>query len=344
MTSGDYTRSVALMGTVVTIRIVGGVDSAVQQSVERAFDWFRQIEEICTRFDPQSEVMRLAAQPGVAVPVSTVLFEAVRFALAVAGESRGAFDPTVGRAMEQRGFNEEYKTRRAVHTDLGAISGRRRTGLAEGARDARKGKPRALPENTEENAALAPEVNSSSVSYKDVLLDPDRRTITLFRPLILDLGAVAKGLAIDMAAKELAPFENFCIDAGGDIFVSGYNASGKLWSVGIRHPRHRHKLIDSLRLSNRAVCTSGDYERSTSAEPDGHHILDPRTDSSPHAVASVTVIAPTAILADAVATAAFVLGPVEGIRLCERLGLDALMFSPSLARHATEGMSIAHVS
>jgi FAD:protein FMN transferase len=305
LTSGDYTRSVALMGTVVTIGVIGRGGSQVEQSVERAFDWFQQIENVCTRFEQQSEVMQLAAQPGVAAPVSAILFEAVRFALAVAEQSSGAFDPTVGRAMEDRGFNQEYKSRRAIHTDLP---------LAE------------------------------SVTYRDVLLDSDRRTITLLRPLLLDLGAVAKGLAIDMAAKELAPFENFSVDAGGDIYVGGHNTRGSLWAVGIRHPRRPAELIDSLRLSNRAVCTSGDYERTTPSEKNGHHIFDPRTESSPHAVASVTVVAPTAILADAVATAAFVLGPTEGIRLCERLGLDALMFSPSLERHATQGMSIAHVS
>jgi len=166
LTSGDYTRSVALMGTVVTIGVIGRGGSQVEQSVERAFDWFQQIENVCTRFEQQSEVMQLAAQPGVAAPVSAILFEAVRFALAVAEQSSGAFDPTVGRAMEDRGFNQEYKSRRAIHTDLP---------LAE------------------------------SVTYRDVLLDSDRRTITLLRPLLLDLGAVAKGLAIDMAAKELAP-------------------------------------------------------------------------------------------------------------------------------------------
>jgi thiamine biosynthesis lipoprotein len=308
VTGGDYHRTVALMGTVVTIRVVGQAADSPQslcaQAVEHAFAWFREIEEICTRFEPQNEVMQLASQPGVAVPVSPILFEAARFAIAVAEESGGAFDPTVGRAMEDRGFNQEYRTRRSIRTELPP---------------------------------------ASSVSYKDVRLDPDRRTIMLLRPLILDLGAVAKGLAIDMAAKELQPFENFCIDAGGDLFVGGHNPSGNLWSVGIRHPRRAGELIDSLRVSDRAVCTSGDYERTTLAEDGGHHILDPRTQSSPRATASVTVVAPMAILADAVATAAFVLGPVEGIRLCERLGVDALMFSPSLERCATQGMSTAHV-
>ena len=232
--------------------------------------------------------MQLTAQVGIAVPVSAILYEAVQFALAVAEESGGAFDPTVGYAMETRGFNQEYRTGQTVRT------------------------------------ALEP---GGSVSYRDVRLDPDRKTITLLRPLILDLGAVAKGLAIDLAARELRPFENFAIDAGGDLYLGGCNPNGEPWSIGIRHPRRDNELIDSLRVSNRAVCTSGDYERQSPTEDEGHHILDPRTGASAHAVASVTVVAPTAMLADALATAAFVLGPTEGIRLFDRLGVDGLIFS-----------------
>ena len=304
MSDAVYLRSVALMGTVVTIQVVGHEADSQQrtrrdQAVAAAFAWFRRIEECCTRFEAQSEVMQLAAQVGVPVSVSAILYEAVQFALAVAEESGGAFDPTVGYAMETRGFNREHHTGETIAT------------------------------------ALDP---GGSVSYRDVRLDPDRKTITLLRPLILDLGAVAKGLAIDLAARELRPFENFAIDAGGDLYLGGCNSSGEPWSVGIRHPRRDHELIDSLRVSNRAVCTSGDYERRTATEGNGHHILDPRTGVSPDAAASVTVVAPTAMLADALATAAFVLGPADGIRLFERLDVDGLIISPSLERYATRGM------
>ena len=157
----------------------------------------------------------------------------------------------------------------------------------------------------------------------------------LARPLVLDLGAVAKGLAIDMAARELSPLENYAIDAGGDIYVAGCNPHGDRWSIGIRHPRHSEQLLDSIRVSNMAVCTSGDYER---RGPRAHHILDPRTGTSADAIASVTVVAPTAMAADALATAAFVLGPTSGIQLLERHGVNGLMVSPTLERYSTRDM------
>ena len=277
------------MGTIVTIQ----APNRGEEIIERAFEWFRQVEQRCTRFDTQSELMQLTARIGVAVPASEILYEAVQFALAVAEETGGAFDPTVGHSMETRGFNQEYSTRQVIRT------------------------------------AVEPD---GAVSYQDVLLDPDKKTITLLRPMILDLGAVAKGLAIDLAARELGPLEDFSIDAGGDLYLGGCNPRGEPWSIGIRHPRLNNTLIDTVRVSNRAVCTSGDYER-------GNHILDPRAGNSANTLASVTVVAPTAMLADALATAVFVLGPSEGIQLLERLGVDGLVVSPTLERYATQGMS-----
>ena len=290
MTTGPASRSEIHLGTVVTISIVGA--TGAPDAIDRAFQWFRDVEARCSRFDPHSELMQLTERPGVAVPASDLLFEAVRFALAVAEQTDGAFDPTIGHRMETRGFNREHRSGAVVHT------------------------------------AIDP---PGDVSYRDVECDADAKTITLRRPLILDLGAVAKGLAIDMAARELRPFRDFAIDAGGDLYLGGRNQHGAPWSVGIRHPRRDRALIDSLLVSDKAVCTSGDYER-------GDHILDPRIGHSPTACASVTVIAPTAMLADALGTAAFVLGPEAGLALFDRHGVDGLILTSALERYETAGL------
>ncbi len=276
------------MGTVVTLEVVpGGADEAM----ERAFGWFYEIERICSRFNPNSELMQLTGNAGTATRASAILFEAVRFALHVAEVTGGAFDPTVGRSMEMRGFNREYRSGAGVRT----------------------------------------EVALDTATWQDVELDEERRTIRLRRPLLLDLGAVAKGLAIDAAARELQPFTDFAVYAGGDVFLGGANASSKPWRVGVRHPRVEGEIIDALMVSNQAVCTSGDYER-----PD--HILDPREGDAARAVASATVVAPTAMLADALATAAFVLGPEAGIELLKRMGVEGLIVTPGLERFETGGL------
>lgn len=285
------------MGTLVTIEIVipqAMAGASAQQAIERAFGWFREIEKRCTRFDPTSELMQLAARPGEAVVASPMLFEAIRFALLVAEETGGAFDPTAGQRMMARGFDREHRSGKQVHLDF-------------------------------QPAAEA--------TWRDIEIDPVRRTITLRRPLIPDLGAVAKGLAIDTAAQELKPFGNFAIDAGGDLYMAGTSGSGEPWTAGIRHPRRPGELLESLQISDQAVCTSGDYERRGA---DGRsHILDLRTGNVADSVASATVIAPVAMLADALATAAFVLGPEEGIRLLDRMGVAGIIVTPDLERYET---------
>ncbi len=165
-------------------------------------------------------------------------------------------------------------------------------------------------------------------SYRDVEVNETARTITLHRPLTLDLGAVAKGLAVDAAARELQPRRDFAIDAGGDLYLGGLNPEGRPWTVGIRHPRLDRQLIESVQVTDTAVCTSGDYERPA-------HLVDPRSGRVADDVASVTVIAHSAMLADALATAAFVLGPIEGLQLLERHGLEGLIVTPTLERHET---------
>ena len=275
-------RTEVAMGTVVSIE----VDAPVQ-AVDLAFQWFREVEACCSRFDAGSELRRL--EPGVPHAASPVLFEAVRFALRVAAESGGAFDPTVGGAMAARGFNRNYLT-----GELAAAGG------------------------------------ATDVSYRDVVLDAEARTILLRRPLTLDLGAVAKGLAVDAAARELQPCRNFAIDAGGDLYFGGHNARGEPWRAGVRHPRDPLALIERISVSDLAVCTSGDYER-------GAHILDPLRGEAAAGVASATVVASGAMLADALATAAFVLGAEQGTALLERLGVEGLIVTRDLACHRTRG-------
>jgi FAD:protein FMN transferase len=209
-----YVHSVASMATIVSIEIVGYGDTAKQrqlrdQAVRRAVQWFERVEASCSRFDEESEIRRLSTQVGVPIQVSPLVFRVVEFALAVARESDGAFDPTVGAEMEARGFNRDDRTGRAVQSGV---------------------------------------VPRSGASFRDVALDADKSTITLGRPTLLDLGGVAKGLAVDLAAQELQRLENFAIDAGGDLFFGGKNADGESWRVGIRHPRRRNQLMETLQV------------------------------------------------------------------------------------------------
>ncbi|MDP9238507.1 MAG: FAD:protein FMN transferase [Chloroflexota bacterium] len=295
-----YVQTRVFMDTPVVIELSapGHDDGDLAERTERAFGWFAEVERRCSRFDETSELRALCRRVGEAMSVSTLLFSALNLSVRIADLTGGALDPTVGHAMEQSGFNTNYLTGKQV--------------------------PSRLPKG-------------SSGTYRDIVLDDDSHSVTLLRPMSLDLGAVAKGLAIDLAAEEFSGLPGFAINAGGDVLARGLNPDGEPWRIGIRHPRRHGELLTSLRITNAAVCTSGDYER-PQAGGDGHHILNPINGEAARSAVSVTVVAPTALAADALSTAAFVLGPEASIDLLNSQGVDGLIVGPDLTVVATAGM------
>jgi thiamine biosynthesis lipoprotein len=294
--TNGYVQTRVYMDTMVTIQAPDTRIPVLRDRVERAFGWFREVEQRCSRFDPGSELRQLCARAGRPVSVSPLLFRAIEFALAVAAASEGAFDPTIGDAMAAHGFNRNYLT-----------------------------------------GAIVPAGDASAgVNFRDVHVERHSRTVTISRPLQLDLGAVAKGLAIDLAAETMSGCPGFLINAGGDIRVHGHGPEGGAWRIGVKDPRQPPRLLTSVSMTEGAVCTSGGYERP--ARDGGHHILSPQTGASPAGVASVTVMAPTAMVADALSTAAFVLGVDAGLSFLRAQGVDGLLVDHTGRLWATDGM------
>ena len=148
-------------------------------------------------------------------------------------------------------------------------------------------------------------------------------TVRLDRPgMRLDLGGIAKGFAIDMAIVELSDERRLTgglVDCGGDVRCFGKTVEGDAWHVGVQSPFDDAVLV-TLVMTDRAVATSGNYRRFVTIGGRRYsHIIDPRTGRPADAVPSVTVIAPNATDADALATAVSVLGVAEGLALIERL-------------------------
>ncbi len=274
----------------VNVQVISDQPRAqVEQAVQRAFAWFDTVEHICTRFDPASEVMRLIDSAGRPVRVSTLLLEATAFALSLAEQTDGAFDPTIGARLEQMGFNTNYKTGQKVHSATAV----------------------------------------DRISYRDMSIDRRAGTILLRQPLVLDLNAVVKGMAIDLAVRELHEYPDLCFEAGGDIYVRGRNPGGEAWHIGIQHPRADGLFsARTIRVSDAAVCTSGDYERRVPGANGESHIIDARTRRPVTDLASVTVVAPTAMAADGLSTAAMVLGRERGLRFLEDQAVAGILIAP----------------
>jgi thiamine biosynthesis lipoprotein len=133
-----------------------------------------------------------------------------------------------------------------------------------------------------------------------------------------DPTAIVKGWSIQAAADRLAAFglRDFAIVAGGDVVVHEGSDRAEPWRVGIRHPDRPDRVATVLAMRHGAVATSAAYER-------GAHIVDPRTGRTPSGVRSMTVVGPSLTMADAYATAAYVMG-LDGLRWVARHdGYDA---------------------
>ena len=129
-----------------------------------------------------------------------------------------------------------------------------------------------------------------------------------------------------MKVFEKAGITSFFVQAGGDLFARGKKPDGSEWSAGIRDPRGKASFA-LLPLTDHAFSTAGDYERAYVVNGRRyHHIIDPRTGYPAKACRSVTIWAPTALVADEIDDAVFILGPEKGLALVESLdGVGAVI-------------------
>ncbi|HPT34560.1 MAG TPA: FAD:protein FMN transferase [Bacillota bacterium] len=294
-----------LMGTDVRLEFQCPSYQKAQQIKEQVFAEREELERIFSSRLEESELARVNGRAGQApVKVKPELLQVVEQALYGSELTGGAFDPTVAPLLECWGFLDgQYN----------------------------------VPSPAELREAL------ELVDYRLVKLDLEQETIFLEREgMALDLGGIAKGYIIDRALDILAEngIKHGFINAGGDIGILGGKPDGTPWRIGVRHPRDAEELVAVLNLSSGAVVTSGDYQRFF--ERGGqryHHIIDPESGQPARQLISVTVTAPTAMQADMLSTAIFVLGPERGLKLVESLsGVEVFMVTPDQQTIASKGM------
>lgn len=155
----------------------------------------------------------------------------------------------------------------------------------------------------------------------NVQLLPEQHVALAHEKTRIDLGGIAKGHAIDQAVALLVEghVQHAWVSLGGDSRVIGDHRD-RLWHIGIRHPRTESDVAITLPVADVAVSTSGDYERFyMDGDERVHHILSPATGKPVGELASVTILAPTSLVADALSTSVFVLGPEKGLALVEAM-------------------------
>ena len=293
-----------MLGTVVEITVLGEDEEELLRAVNTAFDRMAEIEAVADRYTGDSEISRMnrTAADGP-VFVSDDMIEMLLMAEALSERTEGAFDITIAQLLDLWGFTNE---------------------------------PR-LPAPEEIEALL------SSVCHSCVVVDDENMTVYYDAPdLSVDLGGIAKGYAVDEAVKVLKSLSvtSAVINAGGDMAVVGKKGDVP-WRIGIQHPRDSQELIAVLDIADRSVVTSGDYERFFFT--DGvryHHIIDPRTGYPAGMTMSVTVVTDNTAVADALATAYFVMGPEKALETARRTdGIDILVVDSDGNLTHTDGLS-----
>ncbi len=274
------------MGTFARVLVVASDKKTAEQCVKAAFETFDRVNAMMSDYDPNSllsEVNRRAfAEP---VKVDAALFEVLTAAVKYSRLSDGAFDITVGPVVQLwRKANQ--------------------TGIAP--------EPQALTQAHQK------------VGYRHLLLDEDNQTVRFaVEGMLLDLGGIAKGYAIDKAIEVMRQQGALggMVDIGGDLACFDRPVGGQPhWYIGLQDPDEEQRYLLRLKLNNHAAATSGDYRRfAVINDLKYSHIVNPASTQAADSLSSVTIIAPSAIQADALATAVSVLGPEKGMALIESI-------------------------
>ena len=262
-------RTEARLGTLVSIEILHEDRDEARRVLDLGFEKIRRLESVLSRHDPNSLLSHLNREGALSDP-DEALLAVLGAAQALSRRTAGAFDVTVAPLLD-------------LHERAHGAWGR-------------------APTAEEVRLAL------DGVGYEGLGVSPDR--VVFDKPrMSVTLDGIAKGYVVDQVVAEIrrAGVPEVLVDAGGDIATMGL-AGGAGWPVAIQRPPGTAGPTAMLRLETEAVATSGDYMRTFTQDRRSHHIIDPRTGYSPSQVSSVSVRAPTAMEADALSTAAMILG------------------------------------
>jgi len=269
------------MGTTVTVILLYEKGSDFKNAMESVFEEIKKLSNIMNHYKSDSQISILNRK-GHLLNAAPSLVEVVKNALRYYKLTGGAFDITVYPIIEL--FRKSFQNKN-------------------------------VPPSQKEISKVLQCVGSDNIEINgsDIRLKKRGMKITL--------DGLAKGYIVDKASKVLLShgIENHLINAGGDMKAAGLRNDNRPWKVAIQDPKKRNNYLDIIELTDASVATSGNYENYFDAEKIYHHITNPKTGLSPVLNSSASIITPTAMEADALATALMVMSPDYGIRFINSL-------------------------
>jgi thiamine biosynthesis lipoprotein len=274
-----YTGSDVAFGTIVTIKLLHSDAHDAQAAIQYALHEVKQIDALMSLHQETSQVFELNRRGVLPLPHPHLL-HVLAFSQALSQLTDGAFDITVQPLWQA--------------FSLASASA-------------------ALP--APEKVAAA----KSLVSWQRLAFAPQQVRLPA-AGMAITLNGVAQGYAVDLALQALRSrgVRHALLDTG-EFGSAGSKAQGRPWVLGVAHPRQHDAMSATVQMDGRMVATSGDYETFFSPDFVHHHIFYPTTGESPLELASVTVVAPTGILADGLSTAFMVMGADKSLALAAQM-------------------------
>jgi len=274
-----------LMDTFAEISCYGTSKADAVKAMDAAFREMKRIEKVFSKFDEDSEVYKINKLAGSQeVIITSEVLGLIERSIYYSRVSEGAFDITVGPLMQIWGF---------VHNN------------------------NSIPDTQTIEETL------KYVGYRNILVNSEKLSIRfLDKDIQIDLGAIAKGYAVDRAKDVLVShgIKNALVNLGGNIFALGQAPGKRSWAIGVEDPRNKNRVLWNLELKDKAVSTSGNYERFFILNGKRYsHIINPVTGQPCQGIISVTVATDSAESSDALSTAIFVMGEEKGIRLAKAI-------------------------
>ncbi len=278
-----YRRSAFLLDTVVEITVAALNEQDAQNAISAAYEEIRRVEALLSRYHSESQIAQINRMDGGEqfVPVNPEVYDVLQRSLHYSVISDGLFDITVGPLIDLWGIGTDREQ---------------------------------IPDAPELRQIL------QYIDYRNVEIQAEQGVRLGYADMILDLGGVAKGYSVDRGIVVLRSrnITSALLNAGGDMRCIGTKPDGTPWRIGIRHPRKPSGILGLIELEEKAVATSGDYERFFMRQGTRyHHIFLPDTGMPARECQSVTILADTAEKADVLATLVFIMGPLQGIAFIE---------------------------
>ncbi len=272
------------MGTRFEITLVS-TQEAANQYLNAAQGEIERIERLISSWDANSQTAEINRQAGITpVKVAKELYDLIARSIEISKITQGAFDISYA-ALDPVWFFD--------------------------------GRMKAVPSESERLKSV------QNIGFKDLVLNAKEQTVYLPKKgMKIGFGAIGKGYAADATKKLMKSLgvSSGIINASGDLTSWGKKPDGTDWQVGISNPENPAKVFSWFPVRDAAVATSGNYEKYVTLEGKQYsHIMDPRTGMPVSGIKSVTVFAPNAELADAFATAVFIMGIDTGIDTISQL-------------------------